>query len=284
MDVRGRLGEYRIDHVIWAGPDLQAMTEAFEAVGFEPVYGGEHAHANTHNALIGLPDGTYIELLAPIEAGTRVERRGDLLADGAGPAGWAIQVPDIQNVTRRMAERGEAVDGPHGFSRAKPDGDVIEWSVTALGAPPAGSLLPFLIEDETPRDRRVPAPEGGPDLLGIERVLIGIPDVAAAIDTFRRAFDLPVPTLSRHDGLQARVATFPGSALILAESLSESGPIGRRVDRFGSLPAAFLLGVGDLDDLDGSCEIVETDKLSGSRIGWISVTGFDDRTLGVIER
>lgn len=53
-----------IDHLVIVVPDLSAAIERYQQLGFSVVAGGRHTTTGTHNALIGLADGSYIELLA----------------------------------------------------------------------------------------------------------------------------------------------------------------------------------------------------------------------------
>ena len=56
----------QIDHVILAVTDLEAgMREFEELTGVEPVYGGRHPGRDTHNAIVPLTSGMYVEILAP---------------------------------------------------------------------------------------------------------------------------------------------------------------------------------------------------------------------------
>ena len=53
------------DHAIILVKDLYKGIDHYKAVGFNPFFGGVHAGGKTHNALIVLADGSYLELLAP---------------------------------------------------------------------------------------------------------------------------------------------------------------------------------------------------------------------------
>ncbi len=56
-----------LDHIIWACADLEHGSRRFEALtGVRPRYGGVHASGLTHNALIGLGNRCYLEILAPV--------------------------------------------------------------------------------------------------------------------------------------------------------------------------------------------------------------------------
>ena len=52
-----------VDHLVIGVGDLGAAMRDYAALGFSVVPGGRHA-AGTHNALIALADGAYLELVA----------------------------------------------------------------------------------------------------------------------------------------------------------------------------------------------------------------------------
>jgi hypothetical protein len=98
----------RIDHVIYGTSDLDAAARRVEKeVGVTAVAGGHHDGLGTHNQIVPLSDGTYIELLAvhdPDEASR--SRVGAALqaaiAAGDGLLGWAVAVHDLDAVAARL--------------------------------------------------------------------------------------------------------------------------------------------------------------------------------------
>lgn len=98
----------RIDHVIYGTADLDVAAARMEAeFGLIAVGGGPHDGLGTHNRIVPLGDGTFIELLAvadPDEA-----RESDLGAalmraihEGDGLLGWSVAVEDIQPIADRL--------------------------------------------------------------------------------------------------------------------------------------------------------------------------------------
>ena len=63
----------KVDHVTIAGSSLPALEEAFTKAGLRPEYGGPHSNGVTHMALLGFDDGSYIELISTLKAGTRAQ-------------------------------------------------------------------------------------------------------------------------------------------------------------------------------------------------------------------
>src|SRR4051794_28514118 len=97
----------RIDHVIYACADLDAVAARVEAeLGVAALGGGRHERIGTHNRIVPLGSG-YLELLAvadPDEAaasdlGRAVQAR---IAAGDGLMGWAVAVDDVEPVAARL--------------------------------------------------------------------------------------------------------------------------------------------------------------------------------------
>ena len=53
-----------LDHIVITVTDLARARADYGRLGFEVLEGGEHADGVTHNALVVLADGTYLELIA----------------------------------------------------------------------------------------------------------------------------------------------------------------------------------------------------------------------------
>ena len=77
-----------LDHVVLVVLDLQRAVEEHRARGFTVMPGGVHAGALTQNALVGLADGSYLELIAFIDlAAARGKHSWAPVAERGG--GWA---------------------------------------------------------------------------------------------------------------------------------------------------------------------------------------------------
>jgi hypothetical protein len=91
----------RIDHVIHGTADLDVAAARVKAdLGLTAVAGGRHDGLGTHNRIVPLGDGSFLELLAiadPQEA--RGSELGAALlagiARGDGLLGWAVAVDDL---------------------------------------------------------------------------------------------------------------------------------------------------------------------------------------------
>lgn len=151
-----------LDHVIIGVQDLDQATADYRALGFNAFYGGRHASGTTHNALICFQDGTYLELLAPVDVPTGTSL-GDppqpgttdfsvLLQKGEGLTGYALLSLDLAVEVEALRARGVTVGEMSEGRRLRTDGVELRWRSVSL----EGGRSPFLIEDITPRNQRVP--------------------------------------------------------------------------------------------------------------------------------
>lgn len=133
------------DHLAVAAQDLAAGAAALEAllgVPLEP--GGRHATMGTHNRLLSLGPGEYLELIAIDPAAPDPgRRRWFALDDFSGrtrPRAWIARCDDL-DAALALAPEGSGV--PTAFER-----DGLRWrkGVPADGWLPLGGLSPSLIE------------------------------------------------------------------------------------------------------------------------------------------
>jgi catechol 2,3-dioxygenase-like lactoylglutathione lyase family enzyme len=184
----------KLDHVVIAVDDLDKAIQDYRSLGFTVIPGGVHANRATHNALIAFSDGTYIELLAatgdaPLPNMIDFSR---MLQDGEGLAGFALSTQEIEAEARRLQQEGFTVGDITEGSRIK-DGRTMEWRLALI----EDGFAPFLIQDTTPREWRVP---GDPAAITHQNHAVGIPaveyavrDMDVAISHFTHLLALPVP-------------------------------------------------------------------------------------------
>lgn len=151
--------DWRLDHGVIAVRDLAPASAHYRELGFTVTPGGTHPGGWTHNALIAFADGFYLELLAPTDLrflhdAEAIGARNLLfaLAGAEGGVGLALSTHQLQPAVAAMQARGIAMDAPRPGGRMRPDGVRLDW----LLAVPGRSLLPFFIQDVTPRVLRVP--------------------------------------------------------------------------------------------------------------------------------
>jgi catechol 2,3-dioxygenase-like lactoylglutathione lyase family enzyme len=166
-----------IDHIVIVVSDLDRAVTAFTRAGFTVTLGGRH-NVGTHNALIGLADSSYIELIAfldPVPGHPWFKA----LERGGGLVDFCMRTDDLETDVMKLRAAGAAISDPATMTRDRPDGYRLKWDL-AIPHPPDTGQLPFLIRDETPRDERVPRKRSHLNgVTGLKRVTV------AANDPFR---------------------------------------------------------------------------------------------------
>lgn len=169
----------QIDHVVIISADLDTAIENARAAGFTVIPGGTHGDGRTHNALISFADGAYIELIAPTGSMEGDHRWFPRLREGGGLVDYCLLGESLEQETRAIHDRGVDYGEPFAMARNRPDGERLEW---VLSTPP-GAVgehgWPFLIEDITPRELRVP---GEPDQVRHENGVLGIAGITVLVE------------------------------------------------------------------------------------------------------
>ena len=290
-----------MDHVTMCGSDLDAMRHACAAVGLPSEYGGPHANRATHMALVGFEDGSYLELIAPFapEAAATGIMGGwaKYMRENAGPSAWAVASSDIHADVQHLQSAGIPVRGPDPGGRTRAEGAVLEWETAILGGGPAGSVLPFMIQDKTPRSLRM-QPSGALErsgITGVDAVVLGVRDLEDAAAQFREAFGWAEPLREESREFGASLAHFPGTPVTLAATVvgrasrphvgrqDAGATLGARLDRFGECPAAFLLSAPSLATAVERFPLQLAGSWFGRRLAWFDPAELGWMRLGVIE-
>jgi len=155
----------RIDHLVYAAPDLVRGMDAIEGLlGVRPVPGGRHPAFGTHNALLSLGPATYLEVIAPAPALRRPER-GVLFEREAreGPRliTWVARAEAIDEAAEALRVAGFDPGAVEEGRRQTPDGTMLTWRLSDPDAMALAGAVPFLIAwGETPHPASA-APSGG---------------------------------------------------------------------------------------------------------------------------
>ncbi len=239
----------KVDHVTIAGPALAPLEQAFAAAGLATVYGGPHSNGMTHMALLGFSDGSYIELISSLQAGLKdAVFWGTHIAENGGPCAWAVQVDDMAAEVARLTGLGIPVSQPAYYQRRRPDGVLLEWNLAIVGSQGAGAVLPFLIQDITPRQWRVsPSDSVAGWITGVAVVIVGVKSLAQAVPLVQRAYGWPEPILKTDPAFKATLAYFGGTPLALAAPLAADDWLARRLARLGESPCAYLLQAANFE-------------------------------------
>jgi hypothetical protein len=135
-----------IDHLVYAAPDLGAAVDDLAArFGVRAQAGGKHVGLGTHNALLGLGSGTYMEVIAPDPEQSPPTTTRPFGLDGLSHgrlAGWAIACDDINAAIAYARDHdydpGDAVE----MQRTGSTGTV-RWRMTLNAFD--GGPVPYLI-------------------------------------------------------------------------------------------------------------------------------------------
>jgi Glyoxalase-like domain len=140
----------RVDHLVYATPDLQAGIDKIDAiVGVRASAGGQHPGRGTRNALVALGPASYIEIIGPDPeqpkpAGPRPFGIDDLRAPRL--AGWAMKGQDVDRFAADAKRHGVVVGDVTAGSRRRPDGVVLNWRYTDPRTVVADGVVPFVID------------------------------------------------------------------------------------------------------------------------------------------
>jgi len=139
-----------LDHLVYATPHLaEGVRLAEQLLGVPATPGGQHPGGGTRNALIGLGGERYLEIVGPDpeqEAPTGGRRFG---IDGLTQprlVTWAVKAPGIAARVERARKRGWDPGEPEAMSRRRPDGLLLEWTLTRAPESFGDGLVPFLID------------------------------------------------------------------------------------------------------------------------------------------
>ena len=276
----------KVDHVPICVAELAPVQQAFAAAGLAADYGGPHAGSGTHMALLGFDDGSYFELLAPQTPGSAEKSpEAKLLAENAGPCMWAVATSDIKSELNRLHQLGIATDGPFPGGRTRPDGQILKWETAGVGPGSPGNVLPFLIQDYTAHNLRVQpsASVHGSGLTGIAMVVVGVKDLTAAIALFRKAYGWNEPATEEHKELEAKLAHFAGTPVVLATPLSDKSWLEARLDKFGDGPVATLVRTADWNGVARSFSLYGETIWFGRKVAWFDPAKLKGLRIGVID-
>lgn len=151
-----------IDHVLIAVENLERAIEQYHQLGFEAYLGGEHPNHGTHNALVPFSDGFYLELIAiknPELASQfpHTRRIAGALTRKNRYITYALDTDNISAELDRIRSLNLEIHEPIAGGRKRSDGVEIAWKTAHFD----DERLPFIIEDVTARETRIPLPRDG---------------------------------------------------------------------------------------------------------------------------
>lgn len=187
----------RLDHLVILVRDLDRASRDYQSLGFTVTPGGTHADGLTRNALVPFEDGTYLELVSfvdPEDPRDNVWGWRPFAASGGGLIDFCASSEDLERSARDLRGASLGVDGPDEGGRTLPDGRRIRWLTARVRQ--GARVMPFLIQDLTERERRVPsgrAAEHPNGATGIARLEVAVPDVRSAARSYAALTGSRVP-------------------------------------------------------------------------------------------
>ncbi len=179
-----------LDHLVLAGPELEALEALVrERTGVTPVRGGRHLGHGTHNALAGLGEGRYLELLAPDPA----QGGGPFAATIAhlrAPAlhTWCALAGDAASIAEQVRSVG-LTPRRERMQRRRPDRSMLVWEIVFVDGHPYGPLLPFFIDWRGSKHPARSLPRG----LTLSSLVLTHPDAEGLTDLLSRLGGVPEP-------------------------------------------------------------------------------------------
>jgi hypothetical protein len=155
VDARAQSGDTagllpRIDHLVYATPDLTAGVKQIETLlGIQATPGGQHPGEGTRNALVALGPTSYLEIIGPDPdqpqpAGPRKFGIDDLKAPRL--VTWAAKGTNLPQIVAEARRRGVPVGDVIPGSRRTPAGALLSWHISNQRAFVAAGLVPFFID------------------------------------------------------------------------------------------------------------------------------------------
>ncbi len=237
-----------LDHLVVLVRDLERAARDYERLGFAVTPGGEHADGLTSNALIPFHDGSYLEIVAFLNIDDPTDNVWGWrqFVETGGLVDHCLASDDLAADAGRLREAGFEVEGPVDGGRRSPDGVEIRWRSASVAQ--EDRILPFLIEDLTPRARRVPDgqaadhPNGAASVSALE---ITASDPKEAARSYAAMAGNPA---ARKNG---ETTVHLGRRRVIFSSPADGGAR-RRLDAVGPGPCAVRLvagsgGKGELD-------------------------------------
>ena len=140
----------RIDHIVYATPDLNRGVEEIEKlIGVPATAGGQHPGRGTRNALIALGPTTYLEIIAPDPEQPQPKEPRPFGIDGLKESrlvAWFVTGRDLDRLRRDAISKGVPLGEVRSGSRRRTDGVQLSWRFTDPWAPVADGIVPLFID------------------------------------------------------------------------------------------------------------------------------------------
>ena len=198
----------RIDHVVWAAPNLEQAVDLLEQhTGVRAAPGSSHPGEGTRNAILGLGPDAYLEVLAPDPAQAKLAGAAAALAKLERPTlrTFAVAADRLDLIGVELEKSGLPHAGVIPMSRRLASGQLVRWRLLVPTGHAYGGLVPFFVDWG-----EAPHPSQGAE---------GTCSLAGLTITHPQAWSLR-PLLER---LEVDVAVEAGAAALTAELITPNG-------------------------------------------------------------
>lgn len=265
----------QVDHLVIISLDLATAMANARKAGFTVVPGGTHGDGRTHNALIAFRDGAYIELIAPTseDALEGNHRWFPRLRRGGGLVDFCLLGDKLDVETAAIRDRGASYPAPQPMARNRPDGVRLEWTLSTPPGEVGDSGWPFLIEDITTRDLRVPHAENETTHANGAAGVAGVTVLVRDLDASRREYEailgttgheLTAPLSDERLGAILPVGTGRSQWVMLVEPRSREAI--KHLETHGQGPYRLTLRTRDGAIVPGEGDALDPALFNGSRL------------------
>ena len=195
--------EYVIDHLMLGASDLSlGKTWVMDQLGIRATDGGSHPGQGTRNALAGLTDHCYLEVIAPDPAQTLQGTLGEQLLGYSAPSlrTFAVRCAGFDDLVPRLTILGYQ----HRIlemSRETIDGIRLSWRLLFIAGHDYGDRMPFFIDWG-----QSPHPSLGLVAAGsLRQITVQLSADLAGYQRLMTMLDLPVVVTQGPPGLVASV-------------------------------------------------------------------------------
>ncbi len=209
---------HELDHLLWEELRLSEGEKRFaDATGVTPAFGGEHPHAGTHNSLLSLGRGKYLEVIALDPARPETANLLKEVPLGFTPRlfTFGVKAYDLALVEKLVEEAGLNITGLHDISRLSPEGHVLKWRTVVVGGHDFGNFIPFF----TRCGEMVHPSQTSPQGCELLEFSVGHPQHLELVQLYK-ALRVNVPVVeSQHPELRAVLSTPKGVVTLSSNGL-----------------------------------------------------------------
>ena len=137
---------HELGHLLWEELRLSEGERRFAALtGVNPAFGGNHSDMGTHNSLLSLSQGKYLEIIALDPAHLKAAHLPEETLSNFKPRLFAfgVRTHDLARVEQLASAGGLKVSDVHNISQQSPDGRMLRWQTVVVEGHNFGDFIHF---------------------------------------------------------------------------------------------------------------------------------------------